>query len=370
MTSSAETVHVSLAERGYDIVIGAGVLPSIGSRLLALGPVSHAVVIADEQVVQPHAQIAIGSLRERVSRVDLITVPSGEGSKSVASLERLWRELAATKTDRKSVVVAIGGGVIGDLAGFVAASFNRGLRFFQVPTTLLAHVDSSVGGKVGINLPEGKNLVGAFWQPISVLIDTETLSTLPEREYLSGLAEVVKYGMIMDAEFFAWLEHAAEDLVDRRPQEVRKCVAHCCRLKAEVVRQDEREETGLRAILNYGHTFAHAFEAISEYGQWLHGEAVSLGMSCAARLAADMGRIGTDLVERQDRLLARMKLPTRMPAIDCDAAIAVMATDKKVEHGKLRFVLPTRLGHVELVSNVDQALVRKALEDVFDPAPA
>lgn len=368
MSQSPEIVRVSLAERSYDIVIDAGILPSIGRRLLALGPATHVVVIADEHVVDPHANAAIESLRESIARVDLLTVPPGENSKSPATLARLWREMATLKADRKSIVVAIGGGVIGDLAGFVAASFNRGLRFYQVPTTLLAHVDSSVGGKVGINLPEGKNLVGAFWQPTGVLIDIETLHTLPEREYHSGLAEVVKYGVIMDAEFFQWLEQAADDLVEREPSAVRKCVAHCCRLKADVVRQDEREETGLRAILNYGHTFAHAFETMGDYGQWLHGEAVSLGMSCAARLAAQLGRVTPDWIERQDRLLGRMRLPTRMMAVDCEAAIDVMATDKKVEHGKLRFVLPTRLGHVELVGGVDRALVRKALEEVFEPA--
>jgi 3-dehydroquinate synthase len=258
-------------------------------------------------------------------------------------------------------VVAVGGGVVGDLAGFAAASYARGLSFFQVPTTLLAQVDSSVGGKVGINLPGAKNMVGAFWQPHGVLLDTGVLKTLPAREYRAGLAEVVKYGVILDADFFAYLEANIAGLNERAPDVMVEIVTRSCQLKADVVEQDEREETGLRAVLNYGHTFGHALEAITNYGEFLHGEAISIGMLCASRLAERMGRIDAAMTQRQHALLSALHLPTELPQVDDDALIAAMAHDKKVEHGRLRFVLPTRLGHVELVGDVDQADVRAAL---------
>jgi 3-dehydroquinate synthase len=273
----------------------------------------------------------------------------------------LWERLLQHKTDRKSVVVAIGGGVIGDLAGFVAATYARGLAFVQVPTTLLAHVDSSVGGKVGVNLPAAKNMVGAFWQPLGVLIDTAVLDTLPDREYRAGLAEVIKYGVILDGEFFTYLEEHADDLNARRPDVLRHVIARCCRLKADVVEQDERETTGLRAVLNYGHTFAHAIEAEAGYGEFLHGEAVSIGMLAASRLAERLGRVDRRLTERQRELLEQLGLPVAMPDLAPDVLLSAMRLDKKVAHGRLRFVLPTRMGHVELVGEVSEAEVLAVL---------
>jgi 3-dehydroquinate synthase len=265
--------------------------------------------------------------------------------------------------DRKSIVVAVGGGVVGDLAGFIAATYARGLRFFQVPTTVVAQVDSSVGGKVGINLPEAKNMVGSFYQPAGVFIDTATLVTLPPKEYQSGLAEVVKYGVILDAEFFEYLEANAA-AVNQRSQEVLvQIIARCCRLKADVVEKDEREETGLRAVLNYGHTFGHAFESLSGYGNLLHGEAVSIGMCCAARLAEILGRVDRQFVERQCNLLKTLELPVQTPGLNSDKILSAMMHDKKVQHGKLRFVLPSSLGSVELVGDVDPNDVRAALEE-------
>jgi 3-dehydroquinate synthase len=252
--------------------------------------------------------------------------------------------------------------VIGDLAGFVAASYARGLAMFQVPTTLLAQVDSSVGGKVGINLAGAKNMVGAFWQPLAVVIDTAVLDTLPLREYRSGLAEVVKYGVILDADFFEYLEANVAGLNDRDPEVLRDTVARCCELKAQVVSRDEREETGLRAVLNYGHTFCHAFETLTNYSTLLHGEAVSIGMMCAARLAERLGRIDDSLAARQHKLLTALGLPVDVPPLDPDDVLRVMARDKKVEHGRLRFVLPSKLGHVELVAGVPSDDVRAALE--------
>ena len=235
------------------------------------------------------------------------------------------------------------------------------MPFIQIPTTLLAQVDSSVGGKVGINLATAKNMVGAFWQPRGVMIDIAVLDTLPDREYRAGLAEVVKYGVIMDAEFFDFLEANVEAINSRDHDVLTNIVTRCCRLKADVVQQDEREETGVRAILNYGHTFCHGLEAASGYGELLHGEAVAIGMVCAARLAQSLGRIGASLGERQRNLLTALHLPVTVPDVDHEQLLSIMRRDKKVEHGRLRFVLPSRLGHVELVGDVEEAQVRAAL---------
>jgi 3-dehydroquinate synthase len=241
---------------------------------------------------------------------------------------------------------------VGDLAGFVAATFARGLDFVQVPTTLLAQVDSSVGGKVGVNLPNAKNMVGAFWQPKGVVIDVNVLSTLPQREYRAGLAEVVKYGVIMDADFFAFLEANVAAINARDAATLTHIVERCCRLKADVVEEDEYEIKGRRAILNYGHTFCHAFEAVTGYEQLLHGEGVAIGMMCAARLAERLGRVDGAFIERQSTLLTALHLPTESPQVDQDELIEAMYHDKKVERGELRFVLPTRIGHVEVVRGV------------------
>lgn len=353
-------VRVELSERSYEIAIDTGNLSDIGKFVADRCALKHAVVLADANVA-PHAEQVCESLAAIGARVDCLTIPPGESSKSIAEATQLWQALLDLKTDRKSVVIAVGGGVVGDLAGFIAATFARGLAFIQVPTTLLAQVDSSVGGKVGINLPAAKNIVGAFWQPRGVLIDIATLATLPDREFRSGLAEVVKYGVILDAAFFAWLEAHASKVVGRDPKSLEHVVARCCELKAQVVSADEREETGGRAVLNYGHTFGHAIETVSGYGQFLHGEAVSLGMCQAARLAQLLGRVDADFCRRQYELLVALGLPIAAPNLPADELLAAMQRDKKTEHGKLRFVLPTRLGHVELVEGVETALVRKAI---------
>lgn len=362
MTNTRRTVHVELGERSYPIEIGTGNLAEAGKFLLSRRKVSHSVVISDTNV-GPHAAIVAAGLQAAGIKVDRVTVEAGEASKRAEVLETLWNKLLEFGTDRKTVVAAVGGGVIGDLAGFAAASYARGLPFLQVPTTLLAQVDSSVGGKTGINLSGAKNMVGAFWQPSGVVIDTETLATLPKREYLSGLAEVMKYGVILDADFFAYLEANVAGCVERKPEVVREIVARSCELKALVVSQDEREETGLRAVLNYGHTFCHAFETLTNYSTLLHGEAVSIGMMCAARLAARMKRIEQAMVDRQRALLTALGLPIATPDLDAQDILRVMGRDKKVEHGKLRFVLPTRMGHVELVGDVDPTDVVAALAE-------
>lgn len=357
VTGEQLTVRVNLGERSYDIEIGAGVLAHAGAWARDRFRASHAFVITDTNVADRFARPVQESLLAAGLRVDLQVLPAGEQEKTPARVYECWQALVAARADRKTLVVAVGGGVMGDLAGFVAASFTRGLRFLQIPTTLLSHVDSSVGGKVGVNLPEAKNMVGAFWQPSGVLIDTRTLATLPEREYRAGLAEVVKYGVILDPDFFELLERRVDALNQRDPLFLQQVIARCCRLKADVVEQDEREETGLRAVLNYGHTFCHAIETVTKYGQFLHGEAVSIGMICASRLAERLGRVPAELTERQLRLLAELKLPVRVPALDPHVLVAAMQKDKKVEHGRLRFVLPSRMGHVELVGGVDERLV-------------
>ncbi|HKD38242.1 MAG TPA: 3-dehydroquinate synthase, partial [Pirellulales bacterium] len=294
MSFSLEIIRVSLGERSYPIEIGSGNLADVGRFLSTLGGADHVALITDSNV-EPLFAAAVGaSFAEFDVEVDLLVVEAGEPSKSAAVADSLWQKMLELGADRKTIVAALGGGVIGDLAGFIAATYARGLRFLQIPTTLLAQVDSSVGGKVGINLPGAKNMVGAFWQPLGVLIDTEVLSRLPRREFISGLAEVVKYGVILDADFFAYLESHVAELNARQPEALRHVIARSCRLKADVVEADERETSGGRAVLNYGHTFAHALETVSGYGELLHGEAVSIGMMCAARLAERMGRIDAD----------------------------------------------------------------------------
>lgn len=354
-------VHVRLGDRSYDIEIGTGNLGHAGDMLSARQKVSHAVIITDARVEHPHAGEVAKSLCEGGAQVDLLVVPSGEATKSTDSAVALWSKLLELGADRKTVIVAVGGGVVGDLAGFVAATYARGLALMQVPTTLLAQVDSSVGGKVGVNLPAAKNMVGAFWQPTAVLIDTDVLKTLPEREYRAGLAEVVKYGVILDVELFEFLEAHVTAILDRRHDTLQHVITRCCRLKADVVEADERETAGHRAVLNYGHTFGHALEAITGYGQYLHGEAVAIGMLCASRLAERLGRIDRALTRRQHDLLAAFGLPVTLLDVDRDGLIHAMLRDKKVEHGRLRFVLPSKLGSVELVGDVDERDIRASL---------
>lgn len=369
MNSSGQSVPVDLGSRSYEISIGAGQLENLGHTVLRWlnvneGTPPKCFVVTDTNVLQPHANTVRSSLASAGCKVQVACVNSGEGSKSLKETGDLYDELVDFKADRRTVVVAVGGGVVGDLAGFVAATYARGLRFVQVPTTLLSMVDSSVGGKTGINHPKGKNLIGAFHQPAGVMIDTETLDTLPDREYQSGLAEVIKYGVILDAEFFAWLENNVGGLNQRTPEVLRHVVARSCELKAYVVKEDEYETSGLRAILNYGHTYAHAFEALSGYGEMLHGEAVSMGMICGSRLARRLARIGDDVVDRQVRLLQAVGLPTEVPENllnQTDAILDCMLLDKKTVAGDLKFVLPDRLGHVETLGGIEPADVLACL---------
>jgi len=350
--AAPQIIRVELPQRGYDIEIGTGTLSGLGQFVARRLRLSRAVVITDAHVESPHADVAAGSLADAGAGVDLVVLEPGEPSKSVDVVAELWQKMLELEADRQTIVVAVGGGVVGDIAGFVAAGYARGVPLVQVPTTLLAQVDSSVGGKVGVNLPGAKNKVGAFWQPRGVLVDTSTLSTLPDRDYRAGLAEVVKYGVILDEEFFAWLEQHVHQVNARDPVALRYLVAQSCRLKAQIVCEDEREETGRRAVLNYGHTFAHALESVAGYGTLLHGEAVAIGMVLAARLAQRLGRIEATVTQRQHELLAAFELGVDPPPLDPQALVDAMSHDKKVEHGRLRFVLPDRLGNVKLVDGV------------------
>jgi 3-dehydroquinate synthase len=356
-----QTIHVNLADCGYDIDIGSNNLHEIGLVAASLQP-SLVAVITDQNVEPLYAQTVVKSLEASGCRVTLLSVEPGEATKSIELADRLWKLLLERGADRKSLVVAVGGGVVGDLAGFVAATFARGIAFVQVPTTLLAQVDSSVGGKVGVNLPGAKNMVGAFWQPYSVLIDIDVLSSLPDREYRAGLAEVVKYGVILDAKFFSFLESKVSRISDRDPEVLQPIVSRCCQIKGDVVEADEREATGQRAKLNYGHTFCHAIEAVTGYGRYLHGEAVAIGMNCASRLAESLGRVPHEVTERQGSLLEALGLPLNIPSeIDRPQLLDAMRRDKKAESGQLRFILPVRVGCVELVSDVSEENVLATL---------
>ena len=351
------------AARSYTIHVGDTILQDIGG-LLKTDCVQRAVIVSDQSVNATHAKTVAEALQDAAITIDHLTIPSGEASKSLAEAERLWNEFARLKIDRKTAILAVGGGVIGDLTGFVAATFSRGLDFWQVPTTLVAQVDSAIGGKTGVNLPAGKNLVGAFWQPRGVVADISTLTTLPDREYVSGLAEVVKYGMILDTDFFHWLEENALRVRDREQRSVAHIVRRSAELKTLVVERDEREITGLRACLNYGHTFAHAFETATGYGTLLHGEAVSLGMMAAARLACSLNRIDQLVVDRQQKLLKTLGLPVSTLAlngIENDDLLGIMSRDKKSIGGKLRFILPSTIGEVETVDNVCHEFIVSAI---------
>jgi 3-dehydroquinate synthase len=341
------TVEVSLGQRSYPIFIGKKILPELGGHCASLQLGRRCAIISDNHVARRYGRIAIASLEGAGFDPVLLTVPAGETSKSLTMVERCYDQLARHRLERKSFIIALGGGVVGDLAGFVAATYLRGIPFVQAPTSLLAQVDSSVGGKVGVNLKAGKNLVGAFHQPRLVLCDLATLATLSRREFRAGLAEVIKYGIIYDAALFAQLERDLPLLLKRDFGALADVVARCCQIKAEVVQQDETE-TGLRAILNFGHTIGHAIEAISGYGKYLHGEAISIGQTAAAKLSVRGAGLRAEEAARIERLLASAGLPTeiRLPAAARRKLIDAMRLDKKVSGGEIKFVLARRIGEV------------------------
>jgi 3-dehydroquinate synthase len=319
-------------------------------------------VISDSNVAPRYARKVSGALKKAGFGPVLVTVPAGETAKSLATVARCCDELASHRLERKSFIVALGGGVVGDLAGFVAATYLRGIPFVQVPTTLLAQVDSSVGGKVGVNLKSGKNLVGAFYQPRLVICDLDSLATLPEREYRSGLAEVIKYGIIYDARLFAKIERSLPQLLAREARVLTDIVARCCEIKAEIVGRDETE-SGQRALLNFGHTIGHALEAISHYGKFLHGEAISIGQVAAANLSAKLTGLPIKDAERIARLFQAAGLPIELMLNGSQRPklLAAMKLDKKVTNGTIKFVLATRIGHAEFGHAVPGSVLEKVL---------
>ncbi len=365
---SPETrVKVELGPRSYEIVVVTGGTPHFGAFVRQAldrtwrGPsCRRALIVTDGHL----ADLSIPSLFQNAlgdagMAAETVVVPPGEASKSLEQAARLYDELVTSKADRHTLIVALGGGVVGDLAGFVAATYTRGLPLVMVPTTLLAQVDSSVGGKVGVNHPRAKNLIGAFHQPIGVWIDTRTLQTLDDRELRCGLAEVVKYGVISSSALFSFLERNAGEILERDDSALEHIILESCRIKAGIVARDEREEGGERALLNFGHTIAHAIEAVAGYdGPFRHGEAVAVGMVAESRLAQRLGWVPDDVVDRQIRLLTRFGLPVQAPGLDPDRLMSAMSRDKKNHLGRLRFVVPRSIGKVELTDAAGEDDVR------------
>ena len=336
LAGAAEQVRIELGERSYSIDIGEGLIAALAQASL---PRAHAALIVTNTTVAPlYAPALREALQAHYPQVRVLELPDGEAHKNWETLNLIFDALLSAGSDRKTVLYALGGGVVGDITGFAAASYMRGVPFVQVPTTLLAQVDSSVGGKTAINHPLGKNMIGAFYQPQRVVCDLSTLKTLPAREFSAGLAEVIKYGPIADLAFLDWIEAQLPALMARDPQALAHAVRRSCEIKANVVGQDERE-SGLRAILNFGHTFGHAIEAGMGYGQWLHGEAVGCGMVMALHLSHDLGLIDAALVERCTRLIERAGLPIVGPALGAARYLELMRLDKKSEAGEIRFVV-------------------------------
>ena len=354
------SVHVNLGPRSHDIFVTHGDLPAIGSFARQRCGGNRALIVTDEHV-QAHARIVAKALADAGFEVAEAVRPAGEEQKSLRSAAELYDRLVDMSADRATLIVAVGGGVVGDLAGFVAATYARGLPHLMVPTTLLAMVDSSIGGKVAVNHPRAKNMIGAVHQPIGVWTDCALLASLPEGDFRSGLAEVVKYGVILDAELFAYLETQSQAILERQPDAIRHIVARCARLKVDVVEADEFELTGRRAILNYGHTFGHAFEVLAKFSDLMHGEAVSMGMVCASKLAELRGLIPPEATNRQIALLRTFGLPIAAKPWPVADVLACMRSDKKTLAGRLRFILPRRIGEAALFDDVPEADVERVL---------
>lgn len=352
--------RVELGARSYDVHVGRGLLDRVGT-LVDLAGAGHVAIVTQEPVARHHLAALLAGLGDVATSVH--EVPDGEVAKAPSVLTELWRAFAQVPLSRRDVVVALGGGVVGDLAGFAAATYNRGIDVVQVPTTVLAQVDASVGGKTGIDLPEGKNLVGAFLQPRAVVADTATLDTLPRRERIAGLGEVVKYGFIRDPEVLDLLERDPDAATGGDPALLEELVRRSVAVKAAVVAADERE-SGEREHLNFGHTFGHAVESLTGYDTFLHGEAVAIGAAVALRLGVDLGVTDDGLVERHDALCRRLGLPTRAPALDRDEVWRAMGRDKKVRDG-VRFVLVERPGRVRTLAP-DRAAVDRSIDAVTD----
>ncbi len=354
-----DRVRVALADRGYDILIQEGLIDRVGELLLPLTESADAVVVTNPVVKRFYGSRLLRSLKAAGFRTAVLCLPDGERTKSLQWVSVILNELVRRRYERKTVLLALGGGVIGDLAGFAASVYLRGIPFVQLPTTLVAQVDSSIGGKTGVNHPLGKNLIGSFYQPKLVLSDPDVLRTLPTREYRAGLAEVIKYGVIADAKFFKFLETEMHRILDLDPAAVQHIIRTSSAVKATVVVDDERE-SDRRRILNFGHTVGHALETVAKYRRYKHGEAVAIGMVVAARLAAHLGMADTHVAGRIRDLVRKTGLPEALPAYSTSALLRAMRQDKKVQDRRIHFVLPDRIGHVS-VQAVEEPHIRRIL---------
>ncbi|MBF0439871.1 MAG: 3-dehydroquinate synthase [Magnetococcales bacterium] len=366
MKNPSYTLTVELDSRSYEIIIGSGVLSKIGELLKTRFTGQRVAIITNETVAPLYLEQTSASLTQSGFQVVPLVLPDGEIHKTWTTVQRIFDHLIENRLERTDGLLALGGGVIGDMTGFAAATYLRGVPFAQIPTTLLAQVDASVGGKTGINHPLGKNLIGSFYQPCLVLMDVETLKTLPQRERLAGLAEIIKYGIIRNAKLFKMLENFLNDILELNPGRTAKVLLICCTIKAEIVTADEREQ-GVRALLNLGHTFGHAIESLTGYDTWLHGEAVAAGMVLAAELAANLKLCDREDTIRIRTLIQRAGLPVTIPQFPASAYLEAMTHDKKVADGKIRFVLPIRIGKAMIQNDVPKSILTKTLEEGMNP---
>lgn len=365
-------IKVNLPQESYEIVIQSGSLDTLGGRMASLKLGKKVLIVSNPTVFPHYGEIAIASLEQAGYQVSTCILPDGENYKNLESIQKIYDTAIAQRLERSSTMVALGGGVIGDMTGFAAATWLRGINFVQVPTTLLAMVDASIGGKTGVNHPQGKNLIGAFYQPKLVLIDADVLKTLPVREFRAGMAEVIKYGVIWDRELFAMMEarpqldemnHVTESTTTGESL-INEILIRSCQAKADVVGKDEKE-AGLRAILNYGHTIAHAVESLTGYTRINHGEAVGIGMVAAGKIAANLNMWKDTETQRQNALVTKAGLPTQIPQdLDIEQIIDTLQLDKKVKSGKVRFILPTQIGVVTITDEVPAETIRQVLEEM------
>ncbi len=361
MNHESRLVNVALGERSYKIIIDDNILEEIGDELRVFGFSPKMAIVSNPTVFHLYGQKVLNSIRDAGFNVSYVLIPDGEEYKDFHWLHYILGKLLRLRLDRKSAIVALGGGVIGDITGFAASTYMRGIGYIQMPTTLLSQVDSSVGGKTGVNHPLGKNMIGTFYQPRLVWIDTATLRTLYERELLTGISEIIKYGIIRDKALFDFLWDNRDAIVSLESRAIEHLIKKSCQIKADVVSRDERE-SGLRAILNYGHTIGHAIEALTGYKKYLHGEAVAIGMHIEARLAASMSLLSNGEVDKIRHLIEAYRLPAELPPdIDRDTLMNAMRIDKKAVSGNMKFALPERIGSVRIAGNIEKEMIKQAL---------
>lgn len=355
-----ECLKVDLGEYSYPIYIGFDILHKLGSYISKIVDPSKVLIISNKIIFDHYGEEIGKSLDNAGFKWSYTLIPEGEENKNIETANKLWDACFQNQLDRKSLIIALGGGIVGDISGFIAATYMRGIPFIQIPTTLLAQVDSSVGGKVAVNHPQGKNIIGAFYQPKMVFADTKVLLTLPEREIKTGLAEVIKYGVIWDREFFSWLQENQEMIFQLNKEAMGHIVKTSCIIKAKVVGEDEKEN-GLRAILNYGHTFGHAYEALTKYERYTHGEAVAIGMVSAAITANKLDMISSDAVQKIVELIKAFDLPTNYENLSVDEIINKMYYDKKTTGGKITYIIPSSVGRVEIIKDIPLEVIKEAL---------